>query len=62
MPAASNVVLFEEHEAVMLVPRSTAVVALDVEVHSIGVVLVFQRAVTDVAVSLAVRAHALALC
>ena len=46
----------------MLVPRSVAVVALDVEVHGIGVVLVFQLAVTDVAVSLAVRAYALALC
>lgn len=57
-----NVVLFEEHEAVMLVPRSAAVVALDVEVHSIGVVLVFQLAVTDVAISLAAWAYTLALC
>ena len=46
----------------MLIPRSTAVVALDVEVHSIGVVLVFQLAVADVAISLAIWAYAFALC
>jgi hypothetical protein len=57
-----DVVLFEEYEAVMLVPRSVAIHANHVKEHSIGVILLLYLAVSDVAVSLTVRAYAFALC